>query len=140
MVSETNDADNWLYSRLTSPPCVGRNKSMYTHCYKQALLKILQWIVSMNFIYTVQSDLCTTSPLVVLPYTSIQSDLFTTTSLVLHFPTITTGLLLQPTHITTHVNISVPQHTLLQIALEDCCCQEVCIVKKTNTFDTFSVY
>ena len=34
----------------------------------------------------IQSDLFTTSPLVVLPYTSIQSNLFTTPPLVPHFP------------------------------------------------------
>ena len=36
---------------------------------------------STMFMY-IQSDLFTTSPLVVLPYTSIQSDLFTTSALV----------------------------------------------------------
>ena len=46
------------------------------------------------FIYVcIQSDLFTTSPLVVLPYTSIQSDLFTKSSLVVCVRTLVVEML-----------------------------------------------
>ena len=45
-------------------------------------MAVIQYVHVHACIFVVQSDLFTTSPLVVLPYTSIQSDLFATSPLV----------------------------------------------------------
>ena len=98
---------------------------------------------------SIQSDLITTSPLVVLPYTSIQSDLITTSPLVvLPYTSKQSDLSTTPPlvpHFTSHYNqFPVVTNTIVVCgyiyAHKTCCCIESvsAVVKKSNCIYMFT--